>query len=531
MVNKQFSNFWSIKYRIMKLATVFLIIGINVSLANNTYSQSTMLSLKVNNKTVTEVFSEIEKQSEYVFFYYDGVLDVNRKVKVDVSNQTVDVVLKQLFAGTNNTFVIKDRQIFISKKNSDSLVGPLPVKNQNRNTFRGKVLDEFGEPLPGAAIQVKGSTRGVTTDLDGSFELEVSKSDRLIISFLGMEDQEIVVGNQNDIVVKMKPKADELEEVTIVAFGKQKKESVIGAITTLSTDNIKMPVGKISTSLAGQLAGLVVTQTSGEPGAGANFWIRGISTFGANDRPLVLVDGIERSLDLVDAEDIESLSILKDATATAVYGVRGANGIVLITTKRGKEGKPSIRANVEYGLSTPTVMPKTADAGQWIDYYNDISLDAYGRPAYTPQQNEMFLNGTDPDLYPNVNWMKEIFKNMSNSQRVNLNISGGGKRIRYYISGSYYSEGGIFNVQKNSQYDASLRYNKFSFRSNLDVDLSSSTVLNLNLSNQYETKNRPGTGLGDFWIRCIDVPPITMPTVYSDGTISCYPASTILIIC
>lgn len=187
MVNKQFSNFWSIKYRIMKLATVFLIIGINVSLANNTYSQSTMLSLKVNNKTVTEVFSEIEKQSEYVFFYYDGVLDVNRKVKVDVSNQTVDVVLKQLFAGTNNTFVIKDRQIFISKKNSDSLVGPLPVKNQNRNTFRGKVLDEFGEPLPGAAIQVKGSTRGVTTDLDGSFELEVSKSDRLIISFLGME--------------------------------------------------------------------------------------------------------------------------------------------------------------------------------------------------------------------------------------------------------------------------------------------------------------------------------------------------------
>ena len=525
MVNKQFSNFWSIKYRIMKLATVFLIIGINVSLANNTYSQSTMLSLKVNNKTVTEVFSEIEKQSEYVFFYYDGVLDVNRKVKVDVSNQTVDVVLKQLFAGTNNTFVIKDRQIFISKKNSDSLVGPLPVKNQNRNTFRGKVLDEFGEPLPGAAIQVKGSTRGVTTDLDGSFELEVSKSDRLIISFLGMEDQEIVVGNQNDIVVKMKPKADELEEVTIVAFGKQKKESVIGAITTLSTDNIKMPVGKISTSLAGQLAGLVVTQTSGEPGAGANFWIRGISTFGANDRPLVLVDGIERSLDLVDAEDIESLSILKDATATAVYGVRGANGIVLITTKRGKEGKPSIRANVEYGLSTPTVMPKTADAGQWIDYYNDISLDAYGRPAYTPQQKEMFLNGTDPDLYPNVNWMKEIFKNMSNSQRVNLNISGGGKRIRYYISGSYYSEGGIFNVQKNSQYDASLRYNKFSFRSNLDVDLSSSTVLNLNLSNQYETKNRPGTGLGDFWIRCIDVPPITMPTVYSDGTISCYPAS------
>lgn len=526
MVNKQYSNSWGIKYRIMKLAAIFLIIGINVSFANDTYSQSTMLSLKVNNRTVKDVFSEIEKQSEYVFFYYDGVLDVNRKVKVNVTSQTIEVVLQRLFEGTNNTYVIKDRQIFISKKKAGTgLMGPLPVTTQKRATFRGKVLDDLGEPLPGAAIMVAGSTRGVTTDLDGSFELEVSSSDKLLISYLGMEDREIIVGNQNDIVIRLNPKADELDEVTIVAFGKQKKESVIGAITTLSAESLKMPVGKISTSLAGQLAGLVVTQTSGEPGAGANFWIRGISTFGASDRPLVLVDGMERSLDLVDAEDIESFSILKDATATAVYGVRGANGIVLITTKRGKEGKPSIRANVEYGLSTPTVMPKAANAGQWIDYYNDISLDSYGRPAYTPQQKEMFLNGTDPDLYPNVDWIDEIFKSSSSSQRVNLSISGGGKLVRYYISGSYYSEGGIFNAQKGSQYNPSLRYNKFSFRSNLDIDLSSSTVLNLNLSNQYETKNRPGTALGDFWQRCIEVPPIAMPTVYSDGTIACSAAS------
>lgn len=524
MVNKQYSNFWGIKYRIMKLAAIFLIIGMNVSFANNTYSQSAILSLKVNNKTVKDVFSEIEKQSEYVFFYYDGALDVDRKVTISSDSQTVDVILKQLFEGTNNTYVIKDRQIFISKKEA-GLMGPLPITTQKRGAFRGKVLDDLGEPLPGAAIIVSGSTRGVTTDLDGSFELEVNSSDKLVISYLGMEDQQIVVRDQNNIVVRLKSKVDELDEVTIVAFGRQKKESVIGAITTISTEGLKMPVGKLSTSLAGQLAGLVVTQTSGEPGAGANFWIRGISTFGASDRPLVLVDGMERSLDLVDAEDIESFSILKDATATAVYGVRGANGIVLITTKRGKEGKPSIRANVEYGLSTPTVMPKAADAGQWIDYYNDISLDSYGRPAYTPQQREMFLNGTDPDLYPNVNWIDEIFKNSSNSQRVNLSISGGGKMVRYYISGSYYSEGGIFNAQKGTQYNPSLRYNKFSFRSNLDIDLSSSTILNLNLSNQYETKNRPGTGLGDFWQRCIDVPPIAMPTVYSDGTISCAAAS------
>ena len=294
MVNKRFSNYWSVKYRIMKIAAIFLILGINASLANDTYSQSTTLSLKANNKTVQEIFSEIEKQSEYVFFYYDGVLDINRKVKLDITDQTVEVILKQLFEGTDNTYVIKDRQIFISKKKDTGLIGPLPLKAQNKSTFRGKVLDDFGEPLPGAAILVAGSTRGGTTDLDGSFELEVNKSDKLVISYLGMEDQEVVIGNQNDVVIRMKPKVDELEEVTVVAYGKQKKASVIGAISTITSEQLQVPVAKLSTSLAGQMAGIVAIQRTGEPGAGADFWIRGISSFGANNTPLTL-DGFGRS--------------------------------------------------------------------------------------------------------------------------------------------------------------------------------------------------------------------------------------------
>lgn len=253
MVNKRFSNSWSIKYRIMKIAALFLILGINASLASSTYSQSATLSLKANNKTVQEIFSEIEKQSEYVFFYYDGILDVNRKVKLDITDQTVDIILNLLFTGTDNTYVIKDRQIFISKKKNTGLIGPLPLKAQDRSSFRGKVLDDLGEPLPGAAILVAGSTRGVTTDLDGSFELEVNKSDKLVISYLGMEDQEIVIGNQNDVVIRMKPKADELEEVTVVAYGKQKKASVIGAISTITSEQLQVPVAKLSTSLAGQM--------------------------------------------------------------------------------------------------------------------------------------------------------------------------------------------------------------------------------------------------------------------------------------
>ena len=184
--------------RITKLAALSLIIGANVCFANNLYSQSTLLSLKLNNTTVKEVFNEIEKSSEYVFFYYDGVLDVNRKVRVDVKNQTIDKILNQLFEGTSNTYVIKDRQIFVSKKQDAVIPNPSPIVSQQRSMVKGKVLDDLGEPLPGAAVMVVGSTRGVTTDLDGSFEIEVTSSEKLTISFLGMQDQTVAVGNQKN---------------------------------------------------------------------------------------------------------------------------------------------------------------------------------------------------------------------------------------------------------------------------------------------------------------------------------------------
>ena len=520
MVNKRFSNSWSIKYRIMKIAALFLILGINASLASSTYSQSATLSLKANNKTVQEIFSEIEKQSEYVFFYYDGILDVNRKVKLDITDQTVDIILNQLFTGTDNTYVIKDRQIFISKKKNTGLIGPLPLKAQDRSSFRGKVLDDLGEPLPGAAILVAGSTRGVTTDLDGSFELEVNKSDKLVISYLGMEDQEIVIGNQNDVVIRMKPKADELEEVTVVAYGKQKKASVIGAISTITSEQLQVPVAKLSTSLAGQMAGIVAIQRTGEPGAGADFWIRGISSFGANNTPLILVDGIERSMDLVDPEDIATFSILKDATATALYGVRGANGIVLITTKRGREAKPAINARVEYGISNPTVTPKMANASQWMDYYNDITLQGNGQLAYQPVEYDKHVNHTDPDLYPNVDWWDTTFRNISNNIRANVNVSGGGKSVRYYVAGSFYSENGIFKPVKNPQYDPQVGYKKINFRANVDINVTRLTELSLSLSNQYEIKNRLGVAMESVYNNTLAVPSVAVVPVFSDGSLS-----------
>ena len=204
----------------------------------------------------------------------------------------------------------------------------------------GTVLDESNLGVPGAYVLVKGSTRGVMTDNDGRFSISVKPSDVLVAQFLGYEDLEIKVGSQTDIVFNLTPQANVLDEVVMVAYGAQRKASVIGSISSVDLEQIKIPVGQLSSSLAGKLAGIVVMQHTGEPGAGADFWIRGMNTFGANAKPLVLVDGVERDMDLVDAEDIASFSILKDATATALYGVRGANGIVLITTKRGSESKP-----------------------------------------------------------------------------------------------------------------------------------------------------------------------------------------------
>lgn len=505
------------KGKLFLIICLFLYFPVTI-VANNalTYAQSKYITVAAENKTIKEVFNLLEKKSEFIFLYYDGLIDAERKVSINVKNQTIDQILNKLFENTALTYEIDDRQIIIKRKAATKQPETkVPETTQQTSKLTGKVVDERGEPMPGVTAVILGSTRGVLTDVDGSFEIEVKSTDKIKFTFLGYQDQTITVGTQRNVFIKMEPKVDELAEVQVVAFGKQKKESVIGSISTVSVENLKNPVGKISNSLAGQLAGVVGVQRSGEPGAGSDFWIRGISTFGNGGSPLVLVDGIERSLDLVDPEDIESFSILKDATATAVYGVKGANGIILITTKRGKEGKLQVNAKVEYGITSPVRTPKLASAGQWIDYYNDISLESTGNRAYSEEEKNRYLTGYDPDLYPNVDWLEEIFKESTDLQRVNLNVSGGSKIMRYYVAGSLYFENGIFNAKKGKSYNPTLNYKRYNFRSNFDVNLTPSTVLNVSLANMYETKNRPR---GDMWAWMLTVPNIATPTIYSDGT-------------
>ena len=407
------------------------------------------------------------------------------------------------------------------------------AQEQSR-TVTGVVLDETDLPLPGAFVTVKGETRGAMTDVNGNFEISAKPTDVLIFSFLGYEDENVTVGDNKELKIKLVPQANQLEEVVKVAYGTQKKASVIGSITTVDADQLKAPIGQLSTGLAGKLAGVVAVQHSGEPGSSAEFWIRGVNTFGANSYPLILVDGVERSMDLVDTEDIASFSILKDATATALYGVRGANGIVLITTRRGSESKPKVNFKMETGLTSPTMLPQMASAEQFIDYLNIMQpgmIDDYARQMYlasdevrsqrvNPNAGEGAAAILYSDLYPNVDWINEIFKQQASTSKINVNVTGGSKNVRYYAGGSYYFEDGIFNVAQNDRYNSQMNYRKFNFRTNVDINITKSTVLGMDLSTQFTSKNQPGASLSDIYAYAMQITPIGFPIVFSDGTLS-----------
>lgn len=286
------------------------------------------------------------------------------------------------------------------------------ARAQDGTTVTGVVVDENNLPVVGASVLVKNTVNGVSTGIDGSYSITLDEvGSVLVFSFLGYTPQEVVVGNRTQINIQLVPDSQEVEEVVVVGYGVQKKESVVGAFSTVDVGNLKVSNAQLSTNLAGQLAGIVSMSRSGEPGknSAADFYIRGVSSFQGSSTPLVLVDGVERDLDLVDTDDIASFSILKDASASAVYGVRGANGVILITTKKGSVGRPEVKVRAEAGVTMPTKMPEFVNSEQWARMYNEAS----GTNRYTADDLAMYRNGTDPDLYPNVNWIDELYRNVA----------------------------------------------------------------------------------------------------------------------
>lgn len=397
------------------------------------------------------------------------------------------------------------------------------ILQQQKQTITGTILTgDTNEPAIGATVYLRNSTTGTVTDVNGKYSITVEGIGGVLeFSYIGYKKQEVAVTGQKTIDIVLQPDTEVLEEVVVVGYGSQKKESVVGAISTLDVTKLTVPGSSISNALAGQLSGIVAMSRSGEPGknSAADFYIRGVSSFKGTSTPLVLVDGIERDLDLVDTDDIASFSILKDASASAVYGVRGANGVILITTKKGSVGKPQVNVRTEFGFTQPTKRPQMLGSAEWAELYNE----AFGSQYYSPEDIEKYRTNADPDLYPNVDWFDALFDDMAANQRVNLNITGGSDIVKYYVSGAFYNESSIYKNAGNIYgYNPSIRYNKFNFRANVDLNLTKSTVVNFNLANIYEKSFGPGYGDtdADIWSYTFMTSPNAFPVQYSDGKLS-----------
>jgi TonB-linked SusC/RagA family outer membrane protein len=379
---------------------------------------------------------------------------------------------------------------------------------------------ETNEPLPGASILVEKSTRGVITDADGTFEIRVLPTDKLVFSFMGMEPQTIEIGDKRVLEVKLAPKTDMLEEVVAVAFGTQKKASVVGSITSVNPKNLKVPSSNLTTALAGNMAGVIAYQRSGEPGQdNAQFFVRGITTFGTNTNPLILIDNVELSstdLARLRPDDIESFSVLKDATATALYGARGANGVVLVTTKQGKEGPAKISFRFENSMSAPTQTVEVADPVTYMKMNNEAVLtrDPLGSILYSQEKIENTALGNYPLIYPANDWKEMLFKDYTMNQRANLSISGGGGVARYYVAGSYNRDNGILKVDHRNNFNNNIAIDNFDLRSNVNIDVTKTTELIVRLSANFEEYSGTLNGGADMYTLMIYSNPVLFPAYY-----------------
>ena len=391
----------------------------------------------------------------------------------------------------------------------------------------GVVTDMNNEPLIGVNVTVKDQAGlGAITDINGRYKINIEEFSRLVFSYIGFDRQEVLVKRQRVINVTMKEsEASELDEVVITGTGAQKKLIVTGAVTTVNVDDLKSnPSANLSNALAGNVAGVLAMQTSGQPGVNTSeFWIRGISTFGANSAALVLVDGFERDLNDINIEDIETFTVLKDASTTAIYGPRGANGVILITTKRGKEGKININAKVESSYNTRTITPEFADGYSYAMLMNEARITRNQERIYRDDEMEILRLGLDPDLYPNVDWMDTLLKDGAMTYRANLNMNGGGSTARYFVSLSYINEEGMYKTDEamRKDYNTNPSSQRWNYRLNTDIDVTKTTLVKVGVSGSLKKRNAPGQG-DNVWYSLLGQNPISIPIMYSDGSIPAF---------
>ena len=441
-------------FHLFRITFLFLLatIGFIRPVSAQTAEAAKTITLNVQNRPIKEVLTLIERQSDYIFVYYDNILDIHRKVTLKVTNQPISAVLKQLFAGTDNTWKLSGRQIVIGRSVTAAAATPRKITR-----ITGVVRDQNNDPLIGVTIRIKARPNiGTATDINGKYLLDVYPDEVLEFSYVGYKSQDVSVAGQEIVDVVMLQNDAILDAVEVVGYGVQKKISVIGSQQTIATKELKVPVANLTQGLAGRVSGLVSVQRTSEPGFDdANIYIRGISTLTASmSAPLTLVDGVPRSFSNVDPEDIESFSILKDASATAVYGVRGANGVIIINTKSGLKGRPKFSVRYTEGLTKPTKITDFADGATYMEMSNEASLPRGGGKLYSQEIIDKTRRGEDPYLYPDVDWMKQILRNFSRNRSANVNVQGGSDKAVYYIGLAYYDENGMYKDTKLADYNS-----------------------------------------------------------------------------
>ena len=390
---------------------------------------------------------------------------------------------------------------------------------------RGTVTDTSGVGLPGVVVSVKGrSGFGAVTDVNGSYRITVPEEATLVFSMVGFIKQDVAVNSRGFIAVKLRQNFEMLDNVVVVGYGTQQKNNVTGALTSVtSKELLRTPTASLTNSLAGRLPGLLTIQSSGEPGAdGSELYIRGFGTYQGKS-PLILVDGIENSIDGIDANDVETVSILKDAAATAVYGMKGANGVVLVTTKRGKTGKPVISLTMQSAQQRPFNMPEYLDSFDALTLFREaLNNDGLNANLYTDAYLNKFRDRSNPTyqyLYPNVNWTKELIKPSSMMNQANLNVNGGSSTARYFVSMAYLKQDGLYKYDDLNAYNINASMNKYNFRSNIDIDLTPILKLELNLSDIVRDRNYPTETSGAFWAQIRNTPSYLYPLTNPDGSV------------
>ena len=401
----------------------------------------------------------------------------------------------------------------------------LAAIQQAGGNVSGIVFDENKEPMIGVQIQIKNTSVGAISDMDGNFTIKAKKGDILVFSYVGYEKLERECKGEKILSVSMTPTTQTLSDVVVIGYGKQKKSSLVSSINAISPAELAVSSSRnLTNNLAGQVAGLIAVQRSGEPGYDSSeFWIRGVSSFKGGTNPLVLVDGVPRKMEDIESDEIESFTLLKDAAATAVYGAEGANGVILITSKRGNVSKTKISFRAEATTLSPTRLPEFMNSVQTLNLYNEALNNEGSESAFTDEYIANYGPGGDRDLYPDTDWLGGMLRDNTYNMRYTLNVRGGTEKARYFVSGAYYKENGIFKNSDVNDYNTNIGLERFNLRSNIDFDATKTTLVKVDISGQYLMTNYPGTDTKNIFLAMCRIPSFIMPMVYSDGTVAGHP--------